>query len=55
MNLNYTECMQAAVASVDVFFKNDQYCKFRKFILDSEAYCMKDGTDCDIDKAIANL
>jgi hypothetical protein len=55
MNLNYEECMKAAVASVDIFFKNDEYCHFRKFIVDAEAYCGKEGTDCDVDKALLNL
>ena len=55
MELEYEECMQAATAFVDMFFKNEEYCKYKRFFVDIDTFCTKNDTDCDFNKAMSNF
>ncbi len=54
MNMEFEKAKNAAVDVVELFFKQDEQCGFRKFLTDLGDHCEK-GSHCQPDAVLNNL
>ena len=60
MGVSMEECEAAAYDVVDLLFKNDEYCHFRKAFWDVHSYChviddVEEGSPCAVGNALDNM
>ena len=55
LELDYTEATKAATSSVDLIFKQDEYCYFRRFLIDTTDFCDTPEDFCNPGKILGNI